>query len=76
VIGKIVIRTEIGIGIAIGGIVHAVEIVESALVPVPKIAETENGATRRRRAAAPGEENHLCTGMCHRPVLNTSLLCR
>lgn len=76
VIDKIEIKIEIGIGIATGGIDHAVEIVESAPVLAPRIAETERGVIRRRRAAAPGEENRRCIGMCRRPVSNTLLPCR
>lgn len=76
VIDKIGTKTEIGIGIATGGIVHAVEIAESAPVLAPKIAETEKEVIRRRKTVALGEENRLCIGMYHRLVLNTLLLCR
>jgi len=76
VIDKIGIRTEIGIGIVTGGIDHAVEIAESALVLVPKIAEIGKEVVRRRRVVAPEEENHLCIGTCHRLVSNTLLLYR
>lgn len=76
VIDKIGIKTEIGIGIATGGIDHAVGIAESAPVPAPKIAEIEKEVIRQRRVVAPGEENHLCIGMYRRLVLNTLLLCR
>jgi len=76
VIGRIGIRTENEIGIATGDIGPAVEIAESDLVLVPRIAEIGRGVVPRRRIAAPEEENRPCIGMCRHLVLNTSLLCR
>lgn len=75
-IGRIGIRTENEIGIVTGDIGLAVEIVESDLVLVPKIAEIGRGVVRRRRVAAPEEENHPCIGTYRHLVLNILLLCR
>lgn len=70
------IRTEIGIGIVIGGTGHAAEIVESDLDLDLKIEEIEKEVVHRRRVVVQEEESHLFIGMCHHQVLNTSLLYR